>query len=151
MKTQVQIRQLEAADLEQGFFETLENLAPVGDLSFEKARALLQGIISDPNHYIFVAISDNQVVGALTLLVEQKFTHRGGRIGHIEDVATRKEWERQGISRRLHERAFKVAKERNCYKVVLDCNPKLIPFYEKLGFHVWQTGMRIFLLPPIDS
>ena len=52
---------------------------------------------------IFVAIDKqtSEVIGATTLLVEQKFIHSGGKAGHIEDVVTRKGFEGLGIGSAL--------------------------------------------------
>ena len=41
------------------------------------------------------------MIGATTLLVEQKFIHSGGKAGHIEDVVTRKGFEGLGIGSAL--------------------------------------------------
>ena len=37
------------------------------------------------------------IIGSTTLLIEQKFIHDGGKVGHIEDVVTRKGYEGFGI------------------------------------------------------
>ena len=39
-----------------------------------------------------------------------------------------------GIAKELLAYAIRVAKDNNCYKIILDCNRELIPFYEKSGF-----------------
>jgi glucosamine-phosphate N-acetyltransferase len=34
------------------------------------------------------------------------------------------------------------AKKKNCYKVILDCSEKNIPFYKKIGFKEHDISMR---------
>ena len=45
--------------------------------------------------------SANIIVGATTLLTEQKFIGKGMKVGYIEDVSVKKGYERQGIGRKL--------------------------------------------------
>ena len=80
-----------------------------------------------------VAEENGKIVGSTTLLIEQKFIHNGGRVGHIEDVVVSKEFEGRGIGIKLVTSLLKKAEEMKCYKTILDCEEKLIPFYEKIG------------------
>jgi glucosamine-phosphate N-acetyltransferase len=132
------IREIEQADLEKGFFQTLSNLAMLGRIhdDLEQAKKILQEIKSYPLYKIFVAVKndDAEIIGSITLLIEQKFIHDGGKSGHIEDVVTRKEYEGIGIGSALVSAALAFAREKNCYKVILDCSEKNEPFYEKIGF-----------------
>ena len=50
---------------------------------------------------IFVAILDGKVVGSTTLLIEPKFIHNGGLVGHIEDVVVNKEFQGQKIGEEI--------------------------------------------------
>src|SRR5579864_1174603 len=93
-----EVRQLQDEDFEKGFIETLSNLSDTGGLSPKEGRKIFGAMKRDPLYHIFVAVaSDGQVIGATTLLVEQKFIHRGGRVGHIEDVVVRKGHEGKGV------------------------------------------------------
>ena len=144
-KTNFTIRQIEETDLDKGFFETLSNLAELGEISSDLTRAkdILRKLASNPVYKIFVAIKDNkEIIGLLTLLIEQKFIHNGGKVGHIEDVVTRKGYEGKGIGSELVRSALKYAEENNCYKVILDCSEKNAVFYEKLGFRKHSVEMR---------
>ena len=107
-----------------------------------KAREILKKIINDPNHIIHVAIDDNKIVGSTTLLIEQKFIHEGGLVGHIEDVVVRKDYEGKGVGMKLIRSLLDCAKEKNCYKTILDCKDDVKAFYEKIGFHEESNGMR---------
>ncbi|MDA4116470.1 MAG: GNAT family N-acetyltransferase [Thaumarchaeota archaeon] len=142
--TAYEVRELRAADLGKGLVETLGNLSTTGGLTSAAARKVLRTMRRSPLYHVLVAVgSDGQVVGATTLLIEQKFIHGGGLVGHIEDVAVRKGHEGRGVGGSLVKAAVEMAEELACYKCILDCKDELVGFYEKLGFRRHDVGMRI--------
>ena len=136
------IREIIESDLENGFLESLDNLRQSSNLEPNSARNILKKILENENHIIHVAELNGKIVGSTTLLIEQKFIHEGGFVGHIEDVVVNKEFEGQGIGMKLVLSLLDVAKEKKCYKTILNCEDKLIPFYEKIGFKQKSTEMR---------
>jgi len=136
------IREIIESDLENGFLESLDNLRQSSNLEQNSARNILKKIFENENHIIHVAELNGKIVGSTTLLIEQKFIHEGGFVGHIEDVVVNKEFEGHGIGMKLVLSLLDVAKERKCYKTILNCEDKLIPFYEKIGFKQKSTEMR---------
>lgn len=146
----LEVREIELDDLKNGFFPTLRNLSELGFIQGDlvKAEQILSNIRANPLHKIFVAIDKetSEVIGATTLLIEQKFIHDGGKAGHIEDVVTRKGFEGLGIGTALIDHALRFAKTVGCYKIVLDCSEANISFYRKIGFRLHETCMRYDLL-----
>ena len=140
--SEIIIREIEEDDLEKGFLETLDFLRNASDLDKNKAKEILKKIKQNPNHIIYVAIADKKIIGSTTLLIEQKFIHDGGLVGHIEDVVVRKDYERKGIGIKLVTSMLEHAKEKNCYKTILDCKDDVKQFYEKIGFKRESNGMR---------
>ena len=140
------IRELKEEDLSNGFIETLSNLSEVGKLANDTIRKReILSEIKDKNYRIVIA-EDNQnhqIIGSATLLIEQKFIHNGGRAGHIEDVVTRKGYEGKGIGKEILKELIKIAKDNECYKIILDCDEKFVKFYEKLGFKKDSIMMRL--------
>ena len=136
------IREIEENDLEKGFLESLDFLRKASDIDKNKAKEILKKIKQNQNHIIHVAIDDNKIVGSTTLLVEQKFIHNGGLVGHIEDVVVRKDYEGKGIGIKLVMSLLECAKEKNCYKTILDCKDDVKQFYERIGFRHESNGMR---------
>ena len=140
--TEIIIREIEEDDLEKGFLETLDFLRNASDLDKNKANEILKKIKQNSNHIIYVAIDNKKIVGSTTLLIEQKFIHDGGLVGHIEDVVVRKDYEGKGIGIKLVTSMLERAKEKNCYKTILDCKDDVKQFYERIGFKRESNGMR---------
>jgi glucosamine-phosphate N-acetyltransferase len=136
------VRALEPADLDRGFLESLAALTQV-DLTPEAARSIVAEMPS--NSCTLVAQVHGKIVGTATLLIERKFIHGGGRVGHIEDVSVHGDHQRQGIGTALVEHAIKTARRAGCYKVILDCFDELVPFYERMGFRPFNRGLRLDL------
>ena len=136
------IRKIMESDLENGFLESLDSLRQASDLEENSAKNILRKILQNDNHIIHVAELDGKIVGSTTLLIEQKFIHMGGIVGHIEDVVVKKEFWGQGIGMKLVLSLLDIAKKRQCYKTILNCEDSLIPFYEKIGFRHKSNEMR---------
>ena len=140
--SEIEIREIEEGDLEKGFLETLDFLRKASDIDKNKAKEILKKIQQNSNHIIHVAVDDNKIVGSTTLLIEQKFIHDGGLVGHIEDVVVRKDYEGKGIGIKLVTSLLERAKEKNCYKTILDCKDDVKQFYERIGFKRESNCMR---------
>ena len=146
--SEIKIREIEEDDLEKGFLETLDFLRNTRDLDKNKANEILKKIKQNSNHIIHVAVDTgyqrdgNKIVGSTTLFIEQKFIHDGGFVGHIEDVVVRKDYEGLGIGIKLVMSMLERAKEKNCYKTILDCKDDVKQFYERIGFKRESNGMR---------
>tara|TARA_B100001146_G_scaffold87644_1_gene77734 strand:- start:95 stop:529 length:435 start_codon:yes stop_codon:yes gene_type:complete len=138
----IKIREIVEEDIEKEFLKSLDSLRKASDLDKEVAKDILKKIISNPDHIIHVAEDNGKIVGSTTLLIEQKFIHNGGYVGHIEDVVVSKEFEGRGIGIKLVTSLLEIANTRNCYKTILDCKDELIPFYERIGFKQESKQMR---------
>ena len=138
----IEIREIEEDDIEKGFLETLDFLRNASGLDKNKTKEILKKIKQNPDHIIHVAIGDKKIVGSTTLFIEQKFIHDGGLVGHIEDVVVRKDYEGQGVGMKLVISLLDVAKQRKCYKTILNCEDNLKSFYEKIGFKKATNEMR---------
>ena len=89
--------------------------------------------------------TDGSIMGTGSLILEHKFIHRGGTIGHIEDVAVHPNHEGKGVGSAVVRAIVELARQSGCYKVILSCNDQNLAFYSKLGFHKHDNGMRIDL------
>jgi len=127
--------------LSRGFLETLAGLAAPELTPAEAAQVHRERLRAGLR--TFVARSGDYIVGTATLMIEQKFIHRGGRVGHIEDVAVHRDYQSQGIGAALVRHAIEEARHLGCYKVILNCADGLMPFYARLGFRSHHNGMRL--------
>jgi len=136
------IRELRKEDLLNGFLTTLDSLRQASDIDQNKAEEIFEKINSNPDHVIVVAELDGKIVGSTTLLIETKFIHGGGLVGHIEDVVVDKNFQGQKIGEKIMKYLLEFAKNRGCYKTILDCTDDVKPFYEKLGFKHIANELR---------
>ncbi|MCY4252860.1 MAG: GNAT family N-acetyltransferase [Thaumarchaeota archaeon] len=135
-------RRLREQDLASGFLESLDALRPASHMGQAAASRVLDSVAANPNHVILVAERDGRVIGATTLLIEPKFIHDGGLVGHIEDVSVRDGERGAGAGSALVRAAIEEARRAGCYKVVLECSERLVPFYERLGLSRHSVSMR---------
>ena len=136
------IRELRKEDLWNGFLITLDSLRQASDIDKNKADEIFEKINSNPDHIVAVAELDGKIVGSTTLLIEPKFIHKGGLVGHIEDVVVDKKFQGQKIGEKIMKYLLEFAKNRGCYKTILDCTDDVKPFYEKLGFKNIASELR---------
>lgn len=130
---------LQREHFDHGFPEVLSVLAPVGLAKMEAVSVWFSRPVS---YKTYVALDGQKVVGTASLLIERKFIHRGGLVAHVEDVAVDANYQGQGIGCSLVGRCIDEARQRSCYKVILNCDDELIAFYEKLGFRQFCNLMR---------
>jgi glucosamine-phosphate N-acetyltransferase len=136
------IRELRKEDIWNGFLITLDSLRQASDIDKNKADEIFEKINSNPDHIVAVAELDGKIVGSTTLLIEPKFIHKGGLVGHIEDVVVDKKFQGQKIGEKIMKYLLEFAKDRGCYKTILDCTDDVKPFYEKLGFKNIANELR---------
>ena len=136
------VRRLERGDYDRGFLEALSSLRPT-----ELSRGHFERIFDalGDRCRVWVLEVDGTIAATCTLLLEQKFIHAGGLVGHVEDVAVHARWQGRGAGRTLLKRVIDDAREAGCYKVILDCGADVAGFYESLGFRRHEIEMRLDL------
>ena len=147
------IREIEENDFDNGFFETLSNLSTLGGINTNEVlkKEIIKEIITNKDYVIIISedVKSREVIGTATLFIEQKFIHNGGKVGHIEDVTTRKGYEGKGVGREIIKKLITISRERGCYKIILDCDEKVSEFYEKIGFKKKAIMMRFESIAPV--
>jgi glucosamine-phosphate N-acetyltransferase len=73
------------------------------------------------------------IIGTGTLIKEPKIIHGGKSVGHIEDIVVHPLYRNKHIAQTILNKLIEYGSD--CYKIILDCNPSLEPFYEKAGFN----------------
>ncbi|EHL01019.1 putative Glucosamine 6-phosphate N-acetyltransferase [Glarea lozoyensis 74030] len=87
------IRPMRKSDYSRGFLDCLRVLTTVGDIS-EAAwneRYEWMNTQGKGGYYLLVIDDGARVVGTGALIVERKFIHNLGLVGHIEDIAVAKD------------------------------------------------------------
>lgn len=139
---EIKIRELKKDDLWNGFLESLDSLRQASNIKKETALKIFDKINQNPDHIIAVAELDGKIVGSATLLLESKFIHEGGVVGHIEDVVVNKSHQGEKIGEKIIKFLLEQAESKGCYKTILDCIDDVKPFYEKLGFKQNANALR---------
>lgn len=139
------IRKLELKDLGmESFFQTLSNLRPINSKFFNLAEKIFNEC-EEKGIEMYVVEYESLIIGTIRILFEPKFYHEGRAVMHIEDVSTHKNYEGIGVSSLLVNYVLNLAKERNCYKVILNCSENLIDYYKKFNFSLSGACMRLDL------
>jgi glucosamine-phosphate N-acetyltransferase len=100
--------------------------------SFDKLKEIIKNL--PDNHNIYLFFKDNEIIGAITLIIEQKIIHDGKCVGHIEDYVIKEEHRKTEVSSMLLNYVKILCEQNNCYKIILDCNPLLEEYYNKKGY-----------------
>jgi len=120
--------------------------SPGEKLDDETGRIILKKTLSNPDYCLCVAEVGSEIAGTAILLIQLNLSHGGKSYAHVENVVTDVPFRGKGIGREMVN--FLVLKARNngCYKVILNCESKNIPFYERCGFHLTgESEMRVGL------
>ncbi|KAG0084137.1 Glucosamine-phosphate N-acetyltransferase-like protein [Podila epicladia] len=151
------------------FLKTLEVLTTVGNIAnadFQKRFTYLQqhndqyftiviedmnGPVGSPSEGSLVAPGRGKIVAAGTVLVERKFIHELGLVGHIEDIAVSADQQGKKLGLRIIETLKAIGEQVGCYKVILDCSEKNVPFYEKCGFERKGVEMGWYVKKPVQA
>ena len=113
--------------------------------AFEKFKATIQ---RNPDYFLWVAEltdGDRDIVGTAMMHLQHKLSYHCGVAAHLEDVVVDKGYRGKGIGKVLVAKAIATAKEHGCYKIMLTCFEKTIPYYKAQGFQTHDFGMRLNL------
>ena len=114
------IRPLQPRDYHLGFLSTLAVLTTVGDISESAFLERFQHLHSTAaGTYYLIVVLDGQgkVVGTGALVVERKFIHGLGLVGHIEDIAVNRDQQGKKLGLRIIQALDSVSEKVGCYKV----------------------------------
>lgn len=97
-----------------------------------------------PHIQIWIIKNKDTFIGCGTIIIEQKFIHKCGKVGHIEDLCILPEYQGKGYGKKLIEKLTDISKSNECYKIILNCNEKNKSFYSNCGFKETNTQMSIY-------
>lgn len=137
---------MENYKVRKAVFEDLEGICHLLSESFIETKEPIRywwRIMENKSIHTYVIESDGYLVGTATLHVLEKLIGGGSFVGQIEDVCIIKSHGGKGLGKMLVNQLIEVSKELRCYKVILNCDEKLVPFYEKNGFYQKEIQMRL--------
>ncbi|KAJ6015248.1 Glucosamine 6-phosphate N-acetyltransferase [Penicillium herquei] len=136
LPTDYTIRPLRRSDYQRGYLDVLRVLTTVGEISEEQWNKRYEWISSRNDEYYMLVVCDgaDRIVGTGSLIVERKFIHELGMVGHIEDIAVESGQQGKKLGLRIIQALDFVAAQVGCYKSILDCSEANEGFYVKCGF-----------------
>lgn len=129
-------RKVAAGDYSNNYLDTLKVLTTVGEISQGQFEDLFKEWDSLPEVYQPHVITNESgvVVATGMLLIERKLIHGCGKVGHIEDIAVAKSEQGKKLGLAMINGLSDLAEKKGCYKIILDCSPHNVGFYEKCGY-----------------
>lgn len=99
--------------------------------------------IKRSNAFLYVT-EKMEVLGVVTALYERKLIHNGGIVCHIEDLVVHQNHRNKGIGSELVTHVIEDAKQKKCYKVILDCSEKMMNYYVGFEFEHKNNQMALY-------
>ncbi|KAI4175528.1 MAG: hypothetical protein LQ346_008067 [Caloplaca aetnensis] len=161
------MRPLQRSDYKDGMLDVLRVLTTVGDIGEKAWDERYDWLARRGDEYYILVVCDGQrkVVGTGAVIIERKFIHNLGMVGHIEDIAVAKDQQGKKLGLRIIEALDYIAQKVGCYKVrpapssldplcgaatltetvqtILDCSETNEGFYVKCGYK--RTGLEMAL------
>ena len=132
----MEFRQLTKTDL-PSLLELYKQLQPDDALTLDDSQIVWEKIENDPDIQYFGVIDQNKVVSTCYAVYIPNLTRNNRGICFIENVVTDQAYRKQGLASKMIDMAVSYAKERGCYKVILQSGSARVEahrFYESKGF-----------------
>lgn len=133
----MEFRRLTEQDL-PSLLELYKQLQPDDDFSsIENSKSVWKEIENNPDIRYFGAIDDGKVVSTCYAVFIPNLTRNNRGVCFIENVVTDKDYRNQGLASKIIDMAVSYAKEKNCYKAILQSGISRSDahrFYENKGF-----------------
>jgi glucosamine-phosphate N-acetyltransferase len=131
------------SEIKRHYLLLLQQLTTVSEMTNEQFYKHIQEINSIGQ--IIIGVEDENIVCSGTIIIEPKIIHGGRPAGHIEDIVVLEKWRNKGVAKELLNYLREIAINKNCYKIILDCNDRLVNVYEKSGFSKKGIQMSEYL------
>lgn len=141
------LKSIKTIDLSEEFYSNyLTLLNEFRETKFSR-EYLLEFINSLPNNHDILLLFDEKtsnIIGTITVILERKLIKNGKIVCHIEDLIISTLYKNKGYGTKILDIIKVVAREKNCYKIVLNCSDNLKKFYEKNSFENKNIEMSIY-------
>merc|ERR1712083_229121 len=116
------IRPLAREDYNAGFLQLLSQLTSVGEVSPDEWESQFSAMVANQGTYYVVAV------------------------GRVEDVVVSDQYRGRQLGKLLVNTVTRLAVSTGCYKVTLNCNDRMVPFYTGLGYSCEQGNANYLCL-----
>jgi glucosamine-phosphate N-acetyltransferase len=147
MESNLIFRKIQISDCNEKYFNLLNQLNNTIDSNCISKLFLENFINSLHEDHQIIVIEDyktKEIIGTGTILIETKILHNMGKVAHIEDIVIDKNRRGLGLGLKIINCLVEIAKEKKCYKVILNCSDENVPFYEKCGFCQKSKQMSLY-------
>ena len=136
-ETAVTVREAETADLD-GVLALYALLGSGLADDHETSERIWKEIIAADDYHIVVLECDGMIISTCACTVIRNLTHGARPYAFVENVVTHPEARGRGYGTMCLEKAREIAKDNNCYKIMLMTGSKkesTLNFYRKAGFN----------------
>lgn len=130
-----EIRKEELGELLELYLYLHEDAVPQNS---ENLRKTWDSICEDENHHIIVCEIDGKLVASCVCIIIPNLTRNIRPYAFIENVVTHADYRRKGYATACLDYALGLAKEANCYKMMLLTgakNDNTLKFYRNAGYN----------------
>ena len=95
-------------------------------------------IMTDTDHHLIVCEIDGKIVSSCVCVIIPNLTRNVRSYAFVENVVTHEDYRGKGYATECLDYAKQIAKENNCYKMMLltgSKKPETLAFYEKAGYN----------------
>lgn len=107
----------------------------------------LNEIDTIPGYELLIAEENDEIVGSMVLLIMPNLSHRASPWALVENMIIDPKQQRRNVGRKLMEYAVRRAKDKGCYRIILNSNKKrrgAHKFYRSLGFEASAYGFSLY-------
>jgi len=140
------LRPLQRSDYGKGFASLLAQLTDIEGLSQGDFEKQFDNLRKNGNYFVVVVedLEEKKIVATATLFVEEKFVHKNGKVGHIEDVVVDGAYRKHNFGLIVIDQLKQIGWSRGVYKIILDCADNNVGFYQRCGFSTKETQMALY-------
>ena len=120
-----------------GLLYELGRPKPKKDNDVDNFRRIARKYVSDSDKQILIAVHDEiEIVGMISIMFLSRLNQKNYEM-YIPELIVLKEYQRQGIGKKLINSCVKLAKEKGCHRIRLESGnqrKESHQFYKNLGF-----------------
>lgn len=104
----------------------------------ERVSSVWETILADKNHHIIVAELNGKIISSCVCVIIPNLTRNQRPYAFVENVVTHSDFREKGIATACLNYARDIAKNENCYKLMLltgSKNENTLNFYRRAGYN----------------